>query len=127
MVSAGAPKRATLQDVANLAGCSLSTASTILNNSKGNSQVTDATRQRIVAAAKQLHYQPNLNARRLAMQRYDDVIGVTLDSHAPFLYRDIVTEFEKLVSAQGMCVMIGMLHNDLERIKKYVNIRAQTR
>lgn len=122
MVSAGAPKRATLQDVANLVGCSLSTASTILNNSKGNSQVTDATRQRIVAAAKQLHYQPNLNARRLAMQRYDDVIGVTLDSHAPFLYRDIVTEFEKLVSAQGMCVMIGMLHNDLERIKKYVNV-----
>ncbi len=121
-MSQSASKRATLQDVANAAGCSLSTASTILNQSKGNSQVSDATRQRIMAAARQLHYQPNLNARRLASQRYDDIIGVTLDSQAPFLNRDIVSEFEKLVSMHGMCVMIGMLHNDLERIRKYVNV-----
>ena len=115
-------KRATLQDVANAARCSLSTASTILNQSKGNSQVSHATQKRILEAAKRLNYHPNLNARRLASRRYDDIIGVTLDSHAPFLYRDIVSEFERLVSQNGMYVMIGMLHNDFEQIRKYVNV-----
>ena len=116
------PKRATLQDVANAAKCSLSTASTVLNRSKGNSQVSSATLKRIMEVARRLNYHPNLNARKLASQRYDDVIGVTLDSHAPFLYRDIVSEFEKLVSQNGLFVMIGMLHNDFEQIRKYVNV-----
>lgn len=115
-------RRVTLQDVAREAGCSLSTASTILNKSRGNSLVSDATRERILATAKRLGYRPNLNARRLASARYDDIIAVLIDSGAPFLYRDILGEFEKMVSDCGLHLMVGMLHNDLEQIRKYVNV-----
>jgi len=53
---------ATITDVARLAGVSPSTASKALN---GRDQVSPVTRQRVLAAARELDYTPNLVAQRL--------------------------------------------------------------
>lgn len=58
-------RRAALRDVAALAGTNGSAASVVLNGTKSNTGVSEKTRQRIVAAALELGYQPNLHAQSL--------------------------------------------------------------
>jgi DNA-binding LacI/PurR family transcriptional regulator len=59
-------KAASLQDVASRAKIGLSTASTVLNGARSNTRVSEATRQRIFEAARELRYHPNAVARALA-------------------------------------------------------------
>ena len=61
-------KRATSQDVANLAGVSRTTVSLVLNEVKGTS-IPPETRQKVYDAAKNLNYVPNATAQALATQR----------------------------------------------------------
>ena len=64
-VAAARARRATLKDVAQLAGTSVATASRVL---AGVGLAADETRQRIEDAAQTLNYQPNLQARALRRQ-----------------------------------------------------------
>ena len=59
---------ARLKDVAQLAGVSLSVASRVLNNDEG-ARISAGTRERVVAAAKQLDYVPDHRARALRLSR----------------------------------------------------------
>lgn len=68
--------RATIDDVAKLAGVSIKTVSRVVNREPN---VRDSTRETVEAAIAQLNYQPNLSARSLASQKshlialvYDD-------------------------------------------------------
>jgi LacI family transcriptional regulator len=68
--------RATINDVAALAGVSIKTVSRVVNREPN---VRDATRAQVDRAIAELNYQPNLSARNLASQRarlialiYDD-------------------------------------------------------
>ena len=69
-------RRATIDDVAAAAGLSIKTISRVLN---GEPNVRPQTRDRVLAAAKALAYQPNLSARRLASKR-SFVIGLLYDN-----------------------------------------------
>lgn len=69
-VPVAARHRATLMDVARLAGVSRQVAGSVLNGAMGNnSRASEATVQRITAAAEQLAYKPNLAAMRLRGRR----------------------------------------------------------
>ncbi len=59
-------KRPTIEDVARLAGVSIKTVSRVVNNEPN---VSAATRDRVMDAAAELEYRPNLSARRLAANR----------------------------------------------------------
>jgi LacI family transcriptional regulator len=69
-------RRATIEDVAARAGLSIKTVSRVLNLEPN---VRPQTRERVLAATKELEYQPNLSARRLASQR-SFVIGLIYDN-----------------------------------------------
>jgi DNA-binding LacI/PurR family transcriptional regulator len=63
-----------MQDVAREAGVNRVTVSVVLNNAKANTQVSEATRLRILETARRLGY--HRNARALALKRQaTDVIG----------------------------------------------------
>jgi DNA-binding LacI/PurR family transcriptional regulator len=62
-VAISVPKRATIYDVARLAGVSHNTVTRAL--SKGNVSIKPGTREKILHAARQLNYQPNPLARGL--------------------------------------------------------------
>ncbi len=64
----------TLIDVAEKAGVNKVTVSVVLNGSQANTRVSNATRERILAAAKELNYQPNALARSLR-RRQTNIIG----------------------------------------------------
>lgn len=54
-----------IKEIAKLAGVSQSTASMVLNSKGDYYRISPATQQRILEAARQLGYQPNISARRL--------------------------------------------------------------
>jgi len=64
----------TLRDLSRHLGLSVTQVSRALN---GHSDVNEETRLRVVAAAKQLKYQPNLSARKLATGR-SGMVGLVL-------------------------------------------------
>ena len=55
--------KATIDDVAALAGVSMKTVSRVMNNEPN---VRPATREKVEAAVAQLDYRPNMSARSLA-------------------------------------------------------------
>lgn len=76
--------RATIDDVAELAGVSIKTVSRVVNREPN---VRDATRAKVERAIAQLNYHPNLSARNLASQRarlialvYDDPASYEIPS-----------------------------------------------
>ena len=55
--------KATIDDVAALAGVSMKTVSRVMNNEPN---VRPATREKVTAAVAELDYRPNMSARSLA-------------------------------------------------------------
>ena len=72
--------KTTLRDVAERAGVSASAVSYVLNEVPGK-RISDATRQRVRAAAEELSYRPNRLARGLRLQR-SNTLGFISDNIA---------------------------------------------
>lgn len=73
----GGKRTVTMEDVAVRAGVSKASASTVLHGSRGNTRVAEPTRQRILAAARDLNYSPNGVAQALRRRKMN-VIGLYL-------------------------------------------------
>ncbi len=73
-----ASRRATLSDVARLAGVSGTTVSYIVNGRADEMRISVDTQERVRAAVAQLHYRPNRSARSLRT-RTTKTIGVITD------------------------------------------------
>jgi LacI family transcriptional regulator len=69
----------TLQDIANRLGVSVATVSRAL---AGYTDVAPTTRQRVLQAAQEMGYRPNVIARMLQKQR-TDTIGFIIPTHGP--------------------------------------------
>lgn len=76
--------RATIKDVAKLAGVSPSTVTRVIQNSSAISQKTKDTVQK---AMQELNYHPNLNARSL-VSSYTQVIGLVLPDDSDVFYQN---------------------------------------
>ena len=59
------PRRVSLQDVAGRAGTSRTTAHYVLTGKDREMRIAEDTRRKVVRAAKELSYRPNLMARGL--------------------------------------------------------------
>ena len=80
-------RRPTSRDVANLAGVSRTTVSLVLNNVPGVN-ISPETRQRVLDAARQLNYYPDVSARRLASGR-TRTIALVWHRGPDATYRDV--------------------------------------
>jgi LacI family transcriptional regulator len=68
-------RRATLKTVAQRLGLSAGTISSVLNDSPGAKSIPQKTKERVLAAARELNYQPNFFARSLRT-RQSGTIGI---------------------------------------------------
>ncbi|MDD9889679.1 MAG: LacI family DNA-binding transcriptional regulator [Gammaproteobacteria bacterium] len=73
-------QRATLEDVAELAGVSIKTVSRVVNNEPN---VRASTQSKVNEAIAELDYRPNQSARNLASQR-SHLIGLVYDDPSAY-------------------------------------------
>lgn len=109
--TSGAPRRRTLQDVAEAVGLSVNTVSRALRDMPG---VSDATRAQIKAEAERLGYVPNANARSLVLGSRK-TIGVVLTDIANPFFNDLITEIEELATHAGYTLLLLLSDEDPER------------
>lgn len=96
--------KVTRDDVARLAGTSTAVVSYVINN--GPRPVAPATRERVLAAIKQLGYRPDRVAQAMASRR-TDLIGLVLpDARQPF-FAEMAHAVEQAAAERGKIVLIG--------------------
>ncbi|NIJ20893.1 LacI family transcriptional regulator [Sphingomonas naasensis] len=102
---------ATIRDVARRAEVSVASVSRALN---GLNNVRGETRERIVAAAKELGYVPHAGARSLSLARAH-AIGVVLpDLHGEF-FSECVRGMDREASRRGYVLLLSNMHDDSEQ------------
>jgi len=69
-------KRATISDVAKLAGVAKGTVSSVLNGQSRTARISEETERRVLRAADDLRYKPNALARMLVRQRTETLAVV---------------------------------------------------
>jgi len=107
-------RAATLQDVADLAGVSRCTASSVLNGARSGTRTSEATRERVRQAAAELAYRPNAVARSLRHQS-TQTIGFYngygyVDARNPFL-SDLIAGFHAQCDATDNDLLIHRVSN----------------
>ncbi|MFA7516853.1 MAG: LacI family DNA-binding transcriptional regulator, partial [Candidatus Ratteibacteria bacterium] len=75
-------KPATIKDLAENTGLSIATVSRVLNNSPYPIPISERTRKKVYAAARDIHYRPNLTARNLRKKRKTLYLGILLPTGA---------------------------------------------
>lgn len=100
--------RVSLRQVGQRAGVSFQTASKVLS---GKGSVTDATRERIHAAATELGYIPNSLARGLATQRTHS-IGFIASGLASFVLAPMLLGAERAAREHGYFVLFNFVSED---------------
>ncbi|MEV4102022.1 LacI family DNA-binding transcriptional regulator [Nonomuraea sp. NPDC049649] len=113
-----AMRRATISDVASLAGVSIATASKALN---GRQDVRASTRQRVLAAAEELSFQPSPLARGLLSGQTRTVGLLTSDSAGRFSI-PVLLGAEDAFGAGEMAVLLCDARGDA--IREQHHLRA---
>jgi LacI family transcriptional regulator len=111
-------KAPTLKDVAEVANVSVQTISRVIN---GKSEVSPATRKRVLEAVRALGYQPNALARSLVTS-HSSAIGLVLpDISLPF-YPEIARGVEDGAQAAGysvfLCNVAGSAERELQALER---------
>lgn len=116
-------KRVRLKDVAELAGVAVNTASTILNR-RPNSWASQATAERVFAAARQLGYRPNRAAVALQSGRFHSIGLLVADLENPY-FTHAASLFGEAVEALGYDLVVESWRTDLDREKKLLRDFAE--
>jgi len=105
MSPANAPRSVTTHDVARKAGVSQATVSLVLGGNP-RARVAAATRERVLRAADELGYRPNMMARGLVRGRSYALGVVVPDLSNPF-FLDVVTGVQRVAAEAGYAVLPG--------------------
>ncbi len=110
-----------LCDVAQRAGVSRSTASKVLLGTGGpNTRVSDHTAQRVLAAARDMHFQANPIARQLGGIRSSTLGLIQHHGFTPIIaHRQYCIETQ--AAERGYRMMLGHAHADPQRITGYMH------
>jgi len=106
----------TLEDIARLSGSSRSTVSRVIN---GDSNVSDATREKIMEVIREVNFQPNLAARGLAVGRVS-VVGLVIPMGVSAIFTDpffplLIQGVSSGCNSKDYSVMLWLAEPDYER------------
>lgn len=107
----------TIEDVARLAGVSRGSVSNVLT---GKVRMRDATRERVLEAARTLGYQPNRVASALASGRYPSIALMTADI-TNLVNADIVKAVEAVCTPRAYTVTICHTDKDVDRERAHLD------
>ncbi len=101
----------TLRDVSEASGVSEMTVSRVLRN---RGDVSDATRQRVLAAAKRLGYVPNKIAGALASQRVN-LVTVIIPSLSNLVFPEVLSGISETLEDTGLQPVVGVTNYSPQR------------
>ncbi|MEV4759001.1 LacI family DNA-binding transcriptional regulator [Micromonospora sp. NPDC049559] len=110
---------ATLADVARRAGVSPATASRIINGSP--KPVTEALRERVLAAVEELQYVPNAHAQSLA-RSHRSAVGVIVHDVSDPYFAEITRGLQRVATQHGRLVIICNTYRDPDKELEYVEL-----
>jgi len=113
----------TLKYIAKELGVSVSTVSRALN---GKTVVKEATRQRVLEAAKKYNYMPNEVARSL-QKSATETIAVVLPDVSETFFGTIVKEIERVVARAGYMIILADTHEKAAKEQKYLDMLFKRR
>lgn len=111
------PERATIHDVARLAGVSIGTVSKALND---NGRLKAETREKVLAAARALGFRPNSLAQSLHRSHSMTVGIISNDSFGRFSF-PIVEALEEALADHGIAVFMCNATDDPERERHHLD------
>ncbi|MGW6703494.1 LacI family DNA-binding transcriptional regulator [Streptomyces sp. NPDC054956] len=109
--------KVTRDDVARLAGTSTAVVSYVINN--GPRPVAPATRERVLAAIKDLGYRPDRVAQAMASRRTDLIGMIVPDARQPF-FAEMAHAVEQAAAERGKMVLVGNSDYRTEREVHYL-------
>lgn len=110
---------ANIKDVAKKAGVSITTVSMVLNNT--NNKISEATRGKVIKAAKDLKYNPNSYARALASKKGNSIMVVIPDIANPF-YAAIIKELTYYARKKNYFLYIHNTNNKAMEEEEFISI-----
>lgn len=99
-------RRITLNDIAELAGVSKTTASMILNGQADQYRIKDETREKVLAVAKEQGYRANAYAKALKLRR-SNVIALVIPDLTNYGFAVAAKSLEKLCRENGLYLVIA--------------------
>ena len=106
------PRRTlTLRDVSEASGVSEMTVSRVLRN---RGDVSEATRERVLEAARALGYVPNKIAGALASQRVN-LVGVIIPSLSNMVFPEVLSGISEVLEDTGLQPVVGVSNYSPER------------
>lgn len=111
-------KPPTMRDVARLAGVSQPTVSRVLNDTPSTIPVSEETRQKVLAAVKQLGYRPNMTARSLRTQRTQMIALMIADLSNAF-YHPIARTVQAIARQHDYDVIIASSDHQYDNEKHF--------
>lgn len=115
--------RATIKDVAALAGVSKTTVSHVINDTRF---VEEDTRQKVLQAIAELHYRPNAAARSLTTKRTRTIGMLISDSSNPF-FGELLCSVEDVLRPEDYALIICNTAETLEYEAHYLNLLLNQR
>ncbi len=102
----------TIKDIARLSGCGVATVSRVLNN---HPDVSQETRQKVLAVVEQQGFQPNNNAKHLKQQAGTS-IAVIVKGSQNMLFADLVERIQTLLREAGRDASVYYLDEDADEV-----------
>jgi LacI family transcriptional regulator len=101
-------KRPSLREVAEASQTSVATVSRVLNNT---GYIAQATRAKVLKAAEELHYQPNLRAKGLRQQR-SHIIGLLIPNLLNAYYTALADAISQQLAGAGYQLLLSSTRDD---------------
>ena len=108
----------TLETIARRVGLTRGTISAVLNNSPASRSIPQQTKERILAAARELNYQPNFFARSLRKKR-SFTIGVLAREISDAQGASVIGGIEKFLRGRDYIFMLGIHSDDPSLLERY--------
>jgi len=116
-------KRASIKDIARIAGVSVATVSYVMNKKEG-SRISEATKKKILEVAKEVKYTPNKIAKSLKMSK-SKLIGLIVADISNDFYSNIARNIEDEAMKMGYTLLIGSSDETPEKFRKLMELFSE--
>ena len=116
-------KRASIKDIAKIAGVSVATVSYVLNKKEGQ-RISEDTKKKIFEIAETINYVPNRIARSLQNNK-SKLLGLIVADISNDFYSSIARHLEDKALKLGYTLIIGSSDENSEKFEKLIELFSQ--